>query len=115
MKQVMIIRKDLKMRQGKAIAQGCHASLQAALWALDHQPFAYDSWEAEGMTKIVVYVKSEEELKNLYQTALNHKLPAALILDAGKTEFKGPTFTSVAIGPAENTKVDIITGSLPLL
>jgi len=43
-------------------------------------------------------------------------LPCSLIQDAGFTEFNGvPTYTAVAIGPAQATEIDKITGLLKLL
>lgn len=42
--------------------------------------------------------------------------PCALIQDHGLTEFGGvPTYTAVAIGPAEDVVIDRITGELSLL
>jgi PTH2 family peptidyl-tRNA hydrolase len=67
-------------------------------------------------TKIVVGIPSEEELRNIYQTAINAELPASLIQDSGKTEFAGvPTYTAVAIGPSDADRIDAITGHLKLL
>lgn len=116
-KQVIIIRKDLKMRQGKAIAQGAHASLTAIF---NHANLASrsftDEWLKEGQAKICVYVESEEELISIHRLALNNKLPTALITDAGHTEFHGlPTKTAVAIGPGPSDIIDKITGHLKLL
>jgi PTH2 family peptidyl-tRNA hydrolase len=43
-------------------------------------------------------------------------LIAALIQDAGLTEFGGvPTYTALAVGPDGADRVDAITGALPLL
>lgn len=113
MKQVIVIRKDLKMRRGKEIAQGAHASLKATLENLDHSDVK--EWLAGKFTKIVVTVKTEEELKEIYQNALNANLVCSLILDAGLTEFDGtPTYTAVAVGPAKDDRVNQITGHLKL-
>ena len=111
-KQVIIVRKDLNMRKGKMIAQGCHASLKAYLDT--HQADILE-WEEEGSTKIAVSVNSEKELKEIYSKAKEFGLPCSLILDAAKTEFKVPTYTSCAIGPASETVINIITGNLSLL
>jgi len=131
-KQVIVIRKDLNMRKGKIAAQAAHASLAVILdrmlktghppsrlhsWILE---FPYDSawekWLSGPFTKIVVYVESEEELKDLYNKAVEKNLPAAFIVDSGFTEFHGnKTATCIAIGPDYSTKIDEITGDLLLL
>ncbi len=44
------------------------------------------------------------------------ELPTALIQDRGLVDFSGvPTYAAVAIGPAEDAVVDLITGKLDLL
>lgn len=126
-KQVIVMRKDLKMRKGKMIAQGAHASMkvfldrgntytQGSRLGFDC-PITeeMDDWINGIFTKICVYVNSEEELHKICQQARIAGIPHALIQDAGRTEFKEPTYTCCAIGPDRDEKVDLITGSLPLL
>lgn len=125
-KQIIVMRKDLNMRRGKQIAQGAHAALGAVLslqTAKDDDSLtisltnsAVAAWLTGRFTKICVSVDSESELHELYQKAKSLRLPAALITDAGLTEFNGvPTVTCCAIGPAWPEDVDKLTGKLPLL
>lgn len=124
-KQVIVMRKDLNMRKGKMIAQGCHASMKVFL---DRPRFIFNrfllaiaitkemnDWVNGLFTKICVSVDSEQELKDIYNKAKKAGLPCALIEDAGLTEFKQPTLTCCAIGPASEEKIDPITGNLKLL
>lgn len=112
-KQVIVVRKDLKMRRGKESAQCCHASLGVTLDNIDHPDVK--AWLKGRFAKIVVSVDSEEELMEVYNNAREAGLICSLILDAGFTEFNGvPTYTSVAVGPSTNEKVDAITGHLKL-
>lgn len=113
MKQVIIVRKDLNMRKGKMIAQGAHASLSAVLKVLNTPD--YKIWDRSGHTKIVVGAISLDQLLDLHRQACNAGIVCALILDAGHTEFKEPTYTALAIGPAEGADIDKITGNLILL
>lgn len=113
MKQVIVVRKDLKMRRGKECAQVAHASMKATLENLNHKDVK--EWLKGAFAKIVVRVDSEEELLEIYQKALNANLVCSLIQDAGRTEFHGvPTYTTVAIGPAKDDRIDQITGHLKL-
>lgn len=112
MKQVIILRKDLNMRKGKMVAQGSHACLMAYLSAPAKN---IDVWMNSKQIKICVGVDSCDELLQLYWLAGKANLPCSLILDAGLTEFKEPTHTAVAIGPADAAEVDKITGHLRLL
>lgn len=117
MKQVIVIRKDLNMRKGKMVAQGAHASLGAALIAYEDTkyPGRYATWVKEGQTKIVVGVPDVKDFFDLWHKVKQTNLPSSLIQDAGRTEFKEPTYTAFAIGPGEDSTIDSITGHLSLL
>lgn len=111
-KQVLVMRHDLHCRKGKSIAQGAHAAVGSLKQASSKD---IKQWEEEGCTKICVYVNSEIELKSVYQLSIDANLPCYLVLDAGRTEFKEPTYTAVGLGPASSEQIDKITGTLPLL
>ncbi len=126
MKQVIVIRKDLKMRKGKMIAQGAHASMAVFFNRKEESEYADEllikvdpiefKWINGTFTKICVSVNSEQELVKIYEKAVLAKIPSAIITDVGKTEFHNePTLTACAIGPADNDLIDTITGELPLL
>lgn len=100
------------MRKGKMVAQGSHACLYSYLKT---PPEILEAWKSERQRKICVGVDSEEELLRIYKQAEDAGLPCALILDAGLTEFEGPTNTAVGIGPAPDEEIDKITGNLKLL
>lgn len=127
-KQVILIRRDLKMRRGKEIAQGSHAAMDFLVErlraALPRTPGPHVTislsenerrWISEGMAKVCLQVDSEEQLVELQQKAVDAGLEAHLILDSGRTEFSGqPTLTALAIGPADAETIDKITGHLSL-
>lgn len=121
-KQVILIRKDLKMRRGKEIAQGSHASMEflvsglrgagTASTALTLDPAAA-AWIEKGMAKVCLRVNSEQELIDLHQKSLALGLKSHLIRDSGRTEFAGvPTLTACAIGPDAAERIDEVTGLL---
>jgi PTH2 family peptidyl-tRNA hydrolase len=110
-KQVIVMRKFPSLRKGKYIAQGCHASLEAATQASKKHLL---EWALSGNTKIVVYVESELELRRLRHDCEYAKIPCYLVEDAGRTEFPEPTITALGIGPASSEEIDKITGHLPL-
>jgi len=117
-KQVIVIRKDLKMRRGKEIAQGAHASMAfLAKKALAQEEFtpAERAWLEGLFTKVCVRVDSEEQLLAVARAAEAAGIRAEVITDAGKTEFGGvPTRTCLAVGPDLSEKVDAVTGGLEL-
>ncbi len=112
MKQVIVVRTDLKLGKGKLAAQVAHASIASFLKA---GFFTKRKWLSEGMKKVVLKVGSEKELLKLYEKAKKKHLPCALIRDAGLTQLKPGTVTALGIGPAEEEKIDEITGKLKLL
>lgn len=110
-KQAIVIREDLNMSKGKMIAQGSHASLKAYRKAAKE---AKKQWERQGEKKVVLNPE-DVKLESLKQQAEREGLPAALVTDAGHTEVEPGTKTALAIGPAEEEKLDKITGQLELI
>jgi peptidyl-tRNA hydrolase, PTH2 family len=126
-KQVIVIRRDLRMRRGKEIAQGAHAAtawladrvLQAMMpnGSVAHLALspAERAWLESSFRKVTVKVSSEEELLAVYRKALEAGLTVNLVTDRGLTEFGGvPTRTCLAVGPDYDDLVDPVTGDLEL-
>ena len=124
-KQVILIRKDLKMRRGKEIAQGSHASMAFLVEQLQNSrenqsdgftvKLSEDEklWVSRGMAKVCLRVNSEEELLAYHEKARQSGLKSYLITDSGRTEFNGvSTLTACAIGPAEIEQINQVTGDL---
>jgi PTH2 family peptidyl-tRNA hydrolase len=126
-KQVIVVRRDLRMRRGKEIAQGAHA---ATAWLADRVIHSFmpngtvaqvalstaeQTWLATSFRKVTVKVNSEEELMGVYERALAAGLVVHLVTDRGLTEFGGvPTRTCLAVGPDYDDLVDPVTGGLEL-
>ena len=114
MKQIIVMRKDLKMPVGKIAAQAAHASMKATLMHLEDP--RVKEWLAGMFTKVAVGVNSEEELLEIYDNAIAAGLIAEKIVDSGLTVFKNiPTLTCIAVGPDTNENLKPITGELKLL
>jgi PTH2 family peptidyl-tRNA hydrolase len=143
-KQVIVMRRDLNTRKGKYVSQGGHSVMKVFFDNMEYVEEKYDSelnfsgrikeryyklpipmnktgddiksWIDGIFTKICVSVNSEQELMDVYNKAVELGLPCSLIEDNGLTEFHGvKTKTCCAIGPADSTLIDPITGHLPLL
>lgn len=116
-KQIIVIRKDLKMRRGKECAQASHASMA---FLTKRAPEIYLKeveleWLNSSFRKICCQVDSEEELLKVYEQAKENNLETHLITDSGLTEFGGaPTHTCIAIGPDYDNKIDSVTKNLKL-
>ncbi len=113
-KLVIIVRDDLKMSGGKLAAQVAHAAVTCALEAKARKAKWFAEWYKEGQRKVVLRARDLEELRALKERAARARLPNAMISDAGLTELPPNTTTCLGIGPAPDTDLDPITGSLPL-
>jgi peptidyl-tRNA hydrolase, PTH2 family len=133
-KQVIVIRRDLKMRRGKEIAQGAHASMawlsrRLADWSnfTPLVPGSYSNsaramfsdaerkWLQGAFTKVTCQVSGLEALEKIAKDAATHGVMVHVITDAGRTEFGGiPTVTALAVGPDWPDLVDKVTGDLEL-
>ena len=135
-KMMIVMRRDLKMRKGKIAAQAGHACTEALLMALSKENLLGElvmtddgmilntegktasplsDWFNCGCAKICVYVDSEEELLAIADKAKKKNIIAAVITDAGMTEFHGElTKTCLALEPLPPNIADELTGTLPL-
>ncbi len=118
-KQVIVVRRDLRLGKGKLAAQVAHASCEAVFSILERGSAVWrewlDSWKRSGQEKVVLRVDTLNELLELYNKAKAAGLPISLVRDAGHTQVPPGTITAIAIGPAPEHEIDKITGHLKLL
>src|SRR5690349_24356411 len=99
------------MSPGKAAAQSAHAAVGAVLAQLRSPGLA--AWLDDGQPKVVLRVDSAAALDDVVAEAGRRGLPACPIADAGRTQLEPGTVTCAAIGPADATAIDAVTGALP--
>jgi PTH2 family peptidyl-tRNA hydrolase len=139
-KQVILVRKDIKMPKGKLAAQVSHASMAVILDllrsgelqmasniaepAVVFQDSAYkfvseyrcvEQWLNNSFTKVCLGVDDLQTMESLYRKALAKGIPCSFIVDEGRTCFNEPTATCCGIGPWHSEQIDEITGDLKLL
>lgn len=112
LKQVILVRQDLKLPKGKLASQAAHASVDAVLKSNKR---LVKEWRSTGMKKIILKVKDLEELLKYEKNAKKADLVTAIITDAGLTTIEPGTTTCVAIGPDAEEKIDKVTGDLKIL
>ncbi len=78
----IFMRRDLKMRRGKEIAQACHAVM--GLGESDRPV-------------ITLKASSEDSLLGVERLARGHGLKSYLVRDAGRTEIPPGTLTCIAV------------------
>jgi len=128
-KMVIVARLDIQMPPGKLAAQVAHAAVKVIVdygrWIQTNESqlpkfelFPTESmhhWMTVSFPKAVLEVKDEMEMEILYAEAQRAGLPCSKIIDSGRTVYNGEhNLTCIAIGPAERSEIDKITGHLPL-
>ena len=111
-KQVILIRDDLKLSKGKLGVQIAHGAVEATLKS---DKKLVSKWRLLGQKKVSLKVKSKEELYKFNQMAKEMGFITALIKDAGKTEILPGTETVLAIGPDYSKDIDKLTKDLNTL
>ena len=115
LKMVFIVNHGLKMGKGKIAAQVGHGAVKATLDVANRHPLLVESWLASGQKKICVKGDDAAHLETLEREAQRLKIPTARIHDAGHTQIPSGSLTVVALGPAEPSQLEPITGPLKLL
>ena len=111
-KQVILLRRDLKLPKGKAAVQCAHASVECVLKS-DRR--LVDRWRQEGGKKVALRVSGRAELLKFKRLADRSCLKNSLITDAGKTVVRPGTITCLGIGPDESKKIDLLTKELKMI
>lgn len=115
MKQIIVIRNDLKLPKGKLAGQTAHASVENVFKMQKKHSDILKEWHETGMKKIVAKVDSLKELLKVRQEAEDLGLETCVIKDAGKTVVSPGTITCIGIGPDEDDKIDIVCSKLKLV
>jgi peptidyl-tRNA hydrolase len=129
-KQVIVVRNDIKIPPGKLSGQVAHASNAALIKSMSYEKndelirrtLSYvegsdmNIWIDGIFTKIIVECDSLSHMESLHEIAVNLGLLVSdIIVDCGLTVFKEPTATCFAIGPNFSEDIDQITKSLKLM
>jgi len=114
-KLVLVVNHGLKMGKGKIAAQVGHASISAMTGVHEKDRGRLEAWLATGQRKVCVKGDNAEHLLEMQKQAKAEGLPTAAIRDAGHTQIPSGSLTVVAIGPAEASLIDRLTGELKLL
>ncbi|MHA2093757.1 MAG: peptidyl-tRNA hydrolase Pth2 [Candidatus Hodarchaeales archaeon] len=114
LKQVLILRKDLKMSKGKAAAQASHAAVGAAIKLMRQNPTLFNKWWNGGQMKVVLAVESETQLEDVESRIRRLGAFVTKINDAGRTQLPPGTTTALGIGPHNQMDIEKITSTLKL-
>jgi len=114
-KQVILVRTDLKMGKGKLAAQVAHASVQCFYLTLQNKPDLAQKWLKQGQKKVVLKVPDYKTALEKYEMAVERGIIACIIRDAGHTQLIPGTLTAIGIGPDKEELIDEITGDLKLM
>lgn len=114
-KIVVLVRMDLDMGKGKIAAQVGHASVDLALRAQKMDKKSFDAWMSNGQKKVVLKVANKDEMIRYMNEARSCGLYTCAITDAGRTQIEPGSMTVVGIGPAPDSEIDKVTGTLKML
>jgi peptidyl-tRNA hydrolase len=120
-KQVIVLRKDLKLSKRDYADQAANASVAAVIKVMSKGPSriltvprgsSLEEWLDGKFTKVVLGAVSEAQLLDLHRSAESRGLRSSLIRD----NIQGvSTATAIAIGPADPELLGPITGALKLM
>ena len=117
-KQIIVMRTDLGMKQGKMCAQSGHAVLAFALDILEKHGLLSElnkQWLADGQKKIALKVGSEQELIDFHNRAQDKGVNSHIITDHGLTQLKGHNKTCLALDPARESDIFELKKDMKLL
>ena len=108
---IFVVRKDLKMRQGKIAAQCGHASLGIFQKVVKHMPFIAEQWLEKKFPKVFYFCQNEDVMNAMEHSGRQKGYLTLIIHDAGRTQIAAGSATVLAIGPVKKDDVaDVIEG-----
>lgn len=98
---------------GKMVAQGGHAFCGALCDALVRFPDRFKEYQESAHHPKITIMADDEEIRELH-TRYKQKFGTAIITDAGRTVFEGPTLTALGIGPIlPSEREEMLSGMRP--
>ncbi|MBI4399317.1 peptidyl-tRNA hydrolase [Candidatus Micrarchaeota archaeon] len=113
-KQVIVVRDDLKLGKGKMATHVAHASLEGYKKVRSTSNDTVLKWEYSGEKKIVLRIEDEAKLLEVYEKA-KKEVPCSIIKDAGLTQIPPGTITCLVLGPWDEEIIDRFTKDLRLI
>jgi len=114
LKQVIVVRQDLRLSKGKLAVQTAHAAVDALQKMELENADWVKQWKEQRQEKIVLKIENEEKLLELFEE-IKKKFPPALIKDAGLTQLKPGTTTCFGVGPVPEKEINVFTKHLKLV
>jgi len=112
LKQIIVLRKDLKLGKGKIAVQVAHASLES--YKISKKRIL-KKWEKQGSKKVVLKADDLKALMKVKRALDKNNIRYVIIRDAGLTQIPPGTITCIGIEVMEEEKIDNITGKLKML
>jgi PTH2 family peptidyl-tRNA hydrolase len=100
---------------GKTAIQVAHAAVLSAEKSRQTDFATFSRWLDSGQAKVVLKVRSLEELVGLRQAAEELSLLVVLIEDTSPKQVVTGLWNCICIGPAQSTLIDKVTRHLKLL
>lgn len=107
----LLVRKDVKMSSGKAIAQCGHAALELAQKA---PRSLVQQYTREGGTKIALKLTSLEQLEQIRDASAAVGVNYYVVVDQGRTQIAPNTTTVLGIGPIRRKVARPLVADVPL-
>jgi len=114
MKQVILVRTDLKMRKGKLAGQVAHASIGAARTVPDNQ---VQNWlDKYDQKKIILKVSNLQEMHDYESKCIETSLNCVYeVVNTGDNQIPVNEVTCLGVGPADDEILNEIFKDLKLL
>ena len=115
-KMWLFVRSDLPVPLEKLLAQAGHAATTCALNEFRFgSATLVDHWLSTGQAKITKRVRSEAELRKVFELCSQSGIRAAVVTDAARTFFPEPTVTMAAVGPCLRSELPKFVERLQVL
>lgn len=103
----------MKNVPGKACAQAGHGFCGALCDALERFPDRAKDYITSAATPKITIMADDDEIRELHKR-YKQKFGTAMVTDAGRTVFDGPTLTALGIGPIlPSEREEMLSGMRP--
>lgn len=114
LKMIFVIRTDLKLLKSEIAQLVAKCVIELNNKKDTYKTYNDKLWRNTGQAKIVVKIKGEKNLLEIYEKCFKQNIKSVFLIDK-LSKMKKEEICIVGIGPAKNKYLDEITGHLKLL